>query len=773
MRQLAAILFTDIVGYTAIMQEDETKARKIREVHRAVFEQQHQKLNGNIIQYFGDGTLSMFKSAVNAVECAIAMQHAFRQHELRIPVRMGIHSGDIFYDGTEIFGHGVNVAARIEAMSAAGSVLISKSVNNELNNHTNFESTSLGTFSFKNVTDPVEVFIIHEQGLNSEIALDQSSVTKVLDKKSVAVLPFENLSPSQEQAYFCDGMTEEIINALSKIKELRVTSRNSAFRLKDKNLSTAEIGELLNVTTLVVGSIRLSGSKMRISVQLIDVEEDYCFWSDKYDRILEDVFEVQDEVSVAIAERLREYLGHLDIDESLAPVQDIRPEDYITYLKARYHILKMTANDIHEGIKLLEPLVIHSPDYVYGHLGMHMGYIMLGTLGYMPAEKAFPTGMSYLQKAIELEPDLPECNLQQSWISFLQDWDLDKTYAYLSKVHDERPIVDYYQTMASVIVTERNFKAAENYIDTALKMDPLSEITHNLKGFIYYVQHKYDEALTYYRRCLELNPESTVSYTELGHSLLLSGKHDEALTFFENLPSDKSELIKKGGIALVHAFQGNMDLVEKEKKVLEEALQSESMEKALYLLIILECALNNTDKAIQYIRQAFEYRLPMLVYLKIDPIIKPLHNLPEFKELFDSFLTSEKSQPDIEQFYKKSLVSQEYVEQYRAELKTLMSTEKPYLNPHLTLAEVGQLLEIPANQLSQILNAGFDQNFSEFINSYRVQHFKSLLKNPDKKQFTILAIAYESGFNSKSAFNSFFKRSEGMTPKAYLKSVRN
>lgn len=245
--------------------------------------------------------------------------------------------------------------------------------------------------------------------------------------------------------------------------------------------------------------------------------------------------------------------------------------------------------------------------------------------------------MSYLQKAIELEPDLPECNLQQSWISFLQDWDLDKTYAYLSKVHDERPIVDYYQTMASVIVTERNFKAAENYIDTALKMDPLSEITHNLKGFIYYVQHKYDEALTYYRRCLELNPESTVSYTELGHSLLLSGKHNEALTFFENLPSDKSELIKKGGIALVHAFQGNMDLVEKEKKVLEEALQSESMEKALYLLIILECALNNTNKAIQYIRQAFEYRLPMLVYLKIDPIIKPLHNLPEFKELLIPF----------------------------------------------------------------------------------------------------------------------------------------
>lgn len=773
MRQLAAILFTDIVGYTGIMQEDEAKARKIREVHRSVFEHQHQKYNGNIIQYFGDGTLSMFQSAVDAVKCAIALQHSFLQHDLQIPVRMGIHSGDIFYDGTEIFGHGVNVAARIEAMSSAGSVLISKSVNSELNNHSNFDSKTLGTFSFKNVTDPVEVFIIREHGLNSEISLDQSSVTKVLDKKSVAVLPFENLSSSQEQTYFCDGMTEEIINALSKIKELRVTSRTSAFRIKDKNLVTSEIGELLNVSTLVVGSIRLSGSKMRISVQLIDVEEDYCFWSDKYDRILEDVFEVQDEVSVAIAERLREYLGHLDIDESLVPVQDITPDDYNTYLKARYHILKMTASDIHKGIKLLEPLLIHSPDYVYGHLGMHLGYTLLGTLGYMPGEKAFPTGMSYLRNAIELEPDLPECNLQQSWISFLQEWNLDKTYAYLSKVHDERPIVDYYQTMASVIITEKNFKAAENYIDTALKMDPLSEITHHLKGFIYYVQHRYDEALTCYRRSFELNPDSSVSYTELGQSLLLSGHHDKALSFFEGLPSDKSELIKKGGIALVHAFQGKKDLAEKEKKVLEKALQSESMEKALYLLIIIECALRNFEQAILYIRQAFEYRLPMLVYLKIDPIIKPLHNHPEFRELFGTFLTSEKVQPNIEQQYKKSLVSQEHVEQYRNELKKLMSAERPYLNPHLTLAELAELLGIGANQLSQILNAGFDQNFSEFINSYRLQHFKSLLQKPDKQQFTILALAYESGFNSKTSFNAFFKRSMGMTPKAYLKSIRS
>ncbi len=770
MRKLAAILFTDIVGYTAVMQESEEKAAAIRKKHRAIFEDEHLRFNGRLIQYFGDGTLSMFDSAVEAVECAVSLQKHLITGPIKIPVRMGLHIGDVFYDGTEIYGHGVNVAARIESISTSGAVLISERVHVEIQNQKDLLTRIVGEFTFKNVSEPIRVFALDKPWLTTQIEASTSDNNQS-SQKSVAVLPFENLSRSEDQEYFCDGMTEDIINALTKIRELKVTSRISSFHFKGRQESTRDIGSQLDVSTIVHGSIRLAGTTIRITVQLIDVSDDYVFWSENFDRSLNDIFAVQDEISLTIAERLREHLGHLNIDRTLVPNQDVSLDGYHTYLKARFHILKMSDEEIRLGISLLEELIVDTPNYVYGHLGMHMGYTMLGSLGYMPAEKAFPIGFSYLEKAIELDPSLPECNLQQSWISFLQEWDLDKTYEHLSKVHNERPIVDYFQTMASVIVTERNFKAANHYIDIALKMDPLSEITHHLKGFVYYVQRRYEDAIKYYRKSLELNPDTTVSFSELGQALLLSGKHNEALSFFESLSSEKTPLVKQGGIALVHAFQGKTELANKEKKILEDALQSESMEKAIYLLIIIECALNNYEKAMIYIKQAFEYRLPMLVYLKIDPIIQPLHELAEFKELFDSLLVSKKPIPEIDQQYKKSLISQEHLERYRTELKTILSESEPFLNPHLSLSDLAQMIGIPANQLSQVLNAGFDQNFSEFINTYRIQYFKKLLQNPEKQNFTILALAYESGFNSKTAFNTFFKRSEGMTPKAYLKSV--
>lgn len=188
---------------------------------------------------------------------------------------------------------------------------------------------------------------------------------------------------------------------------------------------------------------------------------------------------------------------------------------------------------------------------------------MLGSLGFMPAKEAFPKGYSYLEKAIELDDSLPECNLQQSWISFLQDWDLDKTYDHLSKVHSERPIVDYYQTMASVIVTERNFKAAEHYIDIALKMDPLSDITHHLKGFIQYVQHNYNDAIEYYRKSIELKPESAVSFSELGQSLLLNGKPEEALSFMRDFPPSVICWLNKAGLHWFTHFKARRNWLRK------------------------------------------------------------------------------------------------------------------------------------------------------------------------------------------------------------------
>lgn len=770
MRRLAAIMFTDIVGYSALMQKDENAAIEIRAKHRKVFKEQHQTFNGTIVQYFGDGTLSFFNSAVEAVNCAVELQKYFRIGEVQVPLRIGIHLGDIFYDGTEIFGDGVNVASRIETISREGAVLISESVNNELKNKVHLKTISVGKFQFKNIRKQQEVFAVSATNL---VVPELDNVPEaVSEAKSVAVLPFENLSSSSNNEYLSDGFTEEVINALTKIKELRVTSRTSSFHFKTRKFSIKEIGEQLNVSTIVTGSIRLSGDQIRVATQLIDVKEDYSFWSDTFDRSLENIFAVQDEISLAIAERLREQLGDFEIDRQLVEKPEVSVDVYTEYLRSRYQMLKMNQRDIETGMEILKELLEQSPNYVYGWLGMHMGYVLLGTLGIMKAEEAFGQGHLYLSKAIELNAELPECQLQLAWMSFLQDWDLKATYEHLQKVYDERPIVDYYQTMTSVLITEKKYEAAEYYIDTAYKLDPFSDITHHLKGFVCYVQEDFAQAISHYQKSIELKPGAEVSYMELGQSLILLGKAEEAREHFENISEAADPLIKTGGLALAYTALGIEDEAAKNIMSLKNALNTDQIERALNFLILIETLAENYEEALNYIEQSFSYRLPMLLYLKVDPMLKPLTALSRFNELMKPLLEAASDGILQANKYKKSLISDDDLVQYRKELARLMNDEQPFLDPYLTLKDLAEKMGIPANHLSQLLNDGFDQNFAEFVNTYRLNHFKKEINKPEKQNFTLLALAFESGFNSKTVFNSFFKKVTGTTPSAYLKSVR-
>ncbi|MFT6337825.1 MAG: TolB-like protein/class 3 adenylate cyclase, partial [Halioglobus sp.] len=310
-RRLAAIMFTDIVGYTALMQGDEAKAAQARARHRDVFEKEHKLHQGEILQYYGDGTLSVFQSAVEAVKCAIIIQRELRKGE-EVPMRIGLHLGDIVFDGTEVYGDGVNLSSRIESMGIAGAILLSESVTEELKNQKDISTISLGHFEFKNITEPLEVFAVTNEGIKIPVSSQLKGKRKEITK-TIAVLPFVNMSSNPENEYFTDGMTEEIINALAKIKSLKVTSRTSSFFFKNKNISIPQIGQELNVSTILEGSIRLSGNKMRITAQLINVADDFHFWSESFDRSMEDIFAVQDEISLLIADKLREHIGHFDI----------------------------------------------------------------------------------------------------------------------------------------------------------------------------------------------------------------------------------------------------------------------------------------------------------------------------------------------------------------------------------------------------------------------------------------------------------------------------
>ena len=396
-RILAAIMFTDMVGYTALMQEDEKQAKVNRDRHRKVLEEKIAEHDGKILQYYGDGTLSIFSSGVEAVLSAIEIQKILLEEPV-IPLRIGIHIGDIVKEDDGIYGDGVNIASRIESISVSGANLISDKLQDELNNQPDIVTRSLGSFELKNVKKPVEIFAINEKGIKLPAARDLK-LEKARSIKSIAVLPFVNMSADKENEYFSDGITEEILSALVKVDGLQVTSRTSSFAFKNKNIDAREIANQLSVNTILEGSVRKAGNKVRIAAQLINSADGYHIWSDVYDRNLEDIFEVQDEIASKIANTLREKLTGKEKKEPLVTTATKNLEAYNLYLKGKYYLFKWTPESGKRGIKYLEQAIAEEPDFALAHSTLAFCYTLLGAYGSIPTKIAFARAKEMADRA--------------------------------------------------------------------------------------------------------------------------------------------------------------------------------------------------------------------------------------------------------------------------------------------------------------------------------------------------------------------------------------
>lgn len=589
--------------------------------------------------------------------------------------------------------------------------------------------------------------------------------------KSIAVLPFLDLSAQQDQAYFCEGTTEEIINALTRVEGLRVTSRTSSFYFKGQELPLQEIGEALNVASILEGSIRFADDRIRLTAQLIDVASDQHLFSEVFDRPLQDIFAVQDEVSLLIADRLREHFGHLDIADQLVVPPPVPVAAYKTYLEARYRILNMNPTDLEAGLQATLELIEEYPQFTQAHLAAHLAYTILGTIGYLPAAEAFRKGQLYLDQAVQQAPDLPECQLQLSHIAFLQNWDLKTAYQHLQRLKASRPLPEYFQSMASLLAAEGQFSAAMNYIEESLQLDPFSNINFHLKGFIHYCQENYDAAIRCFRRSLELNPHFIGSRLYLGQALILDEKPQQALAYFEALEEDPNDLLRHGGITLAQAALGEREAAEAGIEKILEATSVEGLaERALNFLILVQATLGDTASAIGTMNKAITARFPMVVYFFVEPLLQSLRPEVEFENARLEILGT-RTVYQAPKKYQQPLFTAEELEHHRQQLLRLMDAEQPFLNPKLSLRELAQELGLSANQLSQLLNEGIGKNFAAFVNGYRLATFKSKAIDPQLQHYSILGLALESGFNSKTVFNAYFKKSTGLTPSAYCKSI--
>ena len=357
-RRLAAILAADVVGYSKLMEKDEAGTLSVlSHLIKDVIEPLITKHNGRIVKLVGDGILAEFGSVVDAVTCAVAWQKTVTEFSANnLQFRIGINLGDIIFQDSDIFGNGVNVAARMEALSSPGGICISGAVHSEVKNKLDHKYDDLGENKVKNIAEPVRVYRVATGNLGSELNTNENIGLTQTGKASIAVLAFTNMSGDPEQDYFSDGISEDIITELSRFKELFVIARNSSFSYKGKPTKVQDIGRDLGVDYVVEGSVRKAGRRVRITVQLIEAASGNHIWAERYDRELEDIFELQDEITQAIVTILPVRLQNALIENARKkPSKNLSANDY--FMRANWLYKQAGPNAANDTLDLLKKAV--------------------------------------------------------------------------------------------------------------------------------------------------------------------------------------------------------------------------------------------------------------------------------------------------------------------------------------------------------------------------------------------------------------------------------
>jgi adenylate cyclase len=653
-RQLSAILFTDIEGYTAIMQRNENRAMTIKSRHRAILEKEHLKYNGRIVQYYGDGTLSIFQSVIEAVQCALSMQKQFCQMP-QVPVRMGLHMGDIIVEDGDIFGDGVNVASRIESLGIAGSVLMSDKAHAELQNHPEIRTVSVGSYQLKNIQFPVEVFAVdHDElvlpepntlkgkteekkfkGSASKKAPPLKPANQSITLKSVAVLPFVNMSNDPEQEYFSEGITEEIINSLTHIRDLKVAGRTSSFQFKGKNTDLRELGQKLGVSTVLEGSVRKQGNRLRITTHLVNVGDGFDLWSEKYDRELDDVFSIQDEIALAITEKLRISLME-DERELITKSFTQNTEAYDVYLKGRFFLNRRGAY-IEASKQYFLKAIELDPDFALAHAGYSDANLLLASYGLLPPRDVMETARRSAERALQLEPSLSEshCTLGYYYAFFEWNWPMAKEN-FLRAIQLNPKFAEGHIRYGWIYLAciEGNFEQAEHHAEIGISLEPLSAICYANYSLILHFAGKFEEALQACKTGIELDANSYLCHVNAGLTQMALRQFQDSLSSFESaMKLSKRHYFTVNGFIWNYCLSGQSEKAAVLMKELKERSKTEYVASAL--TAISAAYLDQMDEAFEYLEKAYHERDPILVMLQYDHWSPTkLKDDPRFHSLF-------------------------------------------------------------------------------------------------------------------------------------------
>ncbi|CAM3330985.1 helix-turn-helix domain-containing protein [Zobellia roscoffensis] len=594
------------------------------------------------------------------------------------------------------------------------------------------------------------------------------------NNKSIAVLPFLTIG-DKENEYFSDGITEEIINALTKIEGLKVTARTSSFFYKNKPLDARHIGNELGVETLLEGSVRCIKERVRITAQLIRTDNGFHIWCENFDRNLTDIFALQDEISLLIADKIRENFGHLEVQDSLVDHPNISPEAYGQYLRAKSLVGGFNKDDIRKGINLLKKITEQYPNFALGYVHMHYAYNSMAAGGLMPVKEAFEIGEKYLEKAQQLNMEFPEVYHSLGWHVLNRDWDFKNAVAYLKKAIALKPnYADAHQKLFITLILEGNLTQADHHIKEAYKLDPLYDLNNYFMGYNSYIKRDHEKVRTYFKKCFELNPKFLVGYGIYALALLDQNRPNTILEVAKTIPDmEGAQTERRIMRTLALSAKGVEEECRTELSELTQLIKTDSKERVRFFLIFVYTKIHQYEKALDLIDEGISRKEPLMTLLKVDPLLKPLHSEERFKnalgKIFALSNANERKEPEKTVIH---LLSPTDADTFMTQLKNYMTEEMPFLKADISLRNLAGEINLHPNKLSWLLNEKLGQNFNDFINSHRVEHFKDIALHPANSHITLLGLAYDSGFNSKTVFNTFFKKETGMTPKQWVNSQR-
>lgn len=625
-------MFTDIVGYTALAQRNEALALQLltesRKIHRSIFP----RYGGQEVKTIGDGFLVEFSSVLDALHCAISLQRELeerRSTSQEIPrLRIGVHLGDVIHTEKDIYGDAVNVASRLEPLAEPGGICLSDQVFQHVKNKIEFPLVSLGRIELKNVQQPMEVYKVV-----TPWDKDASKYgSTLLDRRRIAILPLANMSKDPGDEYFSDGMTEELISAICTINSLKVISRTSAMKYKGTSKGVLEIGRELNVGSILEGSVRKSGNRVRISIQLIDVCTDEHAWSQTYDRELEDVFAIQSDIAREVAEALKVNL--LTVERKLIEKKYTKDsEAHNLYLKGRFHWHKETEGELRKAIEYFEAAIQRDPNFALAYVGLADSFIQLCSEGCIDSKEALLKAKPLVLRALEIDDLVPEAHATLATLLQDYNWDWDESEKRFKRAIELNPNWSVVcHSYAVHLALRGRFAQAISEIKHAEELGPFDIAIHDCAAETYRVSNNLESAINECNKELEIDPKFVPAYIKLGKTFLQKSLIDQGVAMMEKaLEISGGSLLASSYLAYAYGVAGRKD---EARKVINELLErSKTQYISPFNIAVAYAGLGDKEATIKWLEKACEERAGGLFKINVDPMFDSLRGEERFQEL--------------------------------------------------------------------------------------------------------------------------------------------